>query len=285
MVRYGAVTIVVLIALTSVVAAQVAAPATPAADKPAPAAPAAQPVPASGTVLGATVVSVTGQASKSRSGDPKAEWTPIQVGEHLDEMTIIRTGLGAQVVLKVAGRSDVTIGSGTKIGLGEMRQSGQIVKAELGLKYGAIRADVGGVTGTNDFQVATPVAVLSVRGSEAKIAYSSDMGFAVQGYRGAWAVQAARRSTTVRPGQRTDGKLTPSTTLATAKRDTKLGDCFGGLTNAEAQNLAENGDGRGILGFTGGTSDVAALIAAQFDSSRYGKPVVIPSPKHTENRR
>jgi len=227
--------------------------AGPADDKAAAPAQAVKAQPAKAEALKVTVVSVAGPAQK-RHVDGHDKWVSLKAGDELDQLTIIRTGFGAKVVLKFEDRGLVTVSSATKIGLGELRKQGDKATAKLGLKYGTIHAKVERGRGPNDFSVATPVAVASVRGTAGDVGYSGDMGMGVDGHAGTWNVASRRRSRKVRRGESTDGNMTAPSQIALNQRDTRMGDIFGGLTPTEIQNLRDNGGGRGIIGFTGGGS-------------------------------
>jgi len=121
------------------------------------------------------VESVSGRAQKLLPGEGN-KWTPLKVGDVLDEMTVIRTGYNTVVVLKLADRGSVTIKGVTKIGISEFRKEGDLVKTRLGLKYGMFRAKVKSEVGPNDFRVKTPTATLSVRGSEPMGGWTIDGG-------------------------------------------------------------------------------------------------------------
>jgi len=210
-----------------------------------------------------TVVSVKGVAHVLTANAKDGKWQNLAAGQELTRLSIIRTGLGAEAVLSFAGRGQVKIKSATKIGLSEFELNGRFMKATVGLKYGSMRAEVDGSTGENDFKVATPVATLSIRGTTGNIAFSGDRGLGLGATRGTWRLaqtpKKGKRKKNVRAGQATDGNLTPSTVVASRKRDTQMGDALGGLTLEETDNLINNGDGRGIFGFDGTPSNITRL--------------------------
>ena len=199
-----------------------------------------------------TVVSVSGIAHKLQAAAPKVQWKLIRSGDVLGELTVVRTGLGAKVVLKFSDRGEVTVKSATKVGIGQFRRKGKLVKTRIGLKYGSMRASVDSAAGPNDFRVTTPVAALSVRGTKGRIAFSGDLGLHIRGTQGTWSAKKGKRSMTVGAGESTDGKFTLSSELAGGIRDPKMGDP-GGLTSKEQKNLNKHGGGRGIIVFTGST--------------------------------
>jgi len=208
--------------------------------------------PASGaTPLTATVVSVEGPASYIVTTEEAGEWQPLKTGDELSELTVIRTGLGAKVVLELSDRGEITIRNATKVGIASFRQdAGRQVTTRLGLKYGSIHAEVDSTQGPNDFKVRTPVATLSVGGTGGGIGFSY-RGLGLSGSHGSWQVTTPSGNTNVGAGQSTDENATPSGNLANAARNPRMGDPFGGLTQEEIDNLLLNGGGRGIFGFVG----------------------------------
>ena len=229
--------------------------------------------------LKVTVVSVRGGAFKRDTSEPKAEWKPIKAGETLNVRTLIRTGFGARVVLRFSDRGNVTIRKNTKIGIGEFYKRGKVVKVRLGLKYGSMRAKVNGSAGSNDFQVATPVATLSSRGCELDISFSSDFGLIVKNMEHTWVVTTPGGDKTIEQGQSTDGKLTPSEELLALRLDTQLGDPFGGLSEEEKKNLRSRGSGRGIFTFNGGAGSYGGC-----NRSIPSSPVIpaTPTPRNSQ---
>jgi len=198
------------------------------------------------------VVAVEGIAQKREAGDPDGDWQPVKVGDELDELTILRTGLGSQVTLKFADRGEFIVRSGTKVGISEFRKEGQFARARLGLKYGSMKASVDSTRGPNDFRVSTPVATLSVRGTAGKYSFSGDMGMNVHGDHGSWLTQSGSRSMRIFSGQKTNHSLALPSRLALQGHTANMGPAGGGMTKPELRNLTHNGGGRGAVGFTGG---------------------------------
>jgi hypothetical protein len=231
--------------------------AEPSTDTPA-AAPAEgdQPAADEGMKLPVTVVLVTGAAQHKSVGDETGQWLPLAAGDELSELTVIRTGLGAQVVLRLGDRSEITIRSATKIGIGSLRQGARRkVTTRVGLKYGSIHAKVDPSQGPNDFQIRTPVATLSVRGTGGDVGFSHQ-GMGVNGTEGTWNNNTSGGDTGVGAGETSDGDGTPSGDLDDEDRDTRNGDPHGGTSDEEENNLNQNGGGRGGFDFNGnGTSD------------------------------
>jgi hypothetical protein len=199
-----------------------------------------------------TAVSVTGIAEQRSASKKDAKWTRIKSGDTLNEMTIIRTGLGAGVVLKFSSRNNVvTINSGTKIGIAAFRKTGKLVQTTLGLKYGAIGAKVDSSRGANDFRVQTAVGTLAATGTGGFMAQWGDFSFRAQGTEGTWEQVIGHRILSLIAGQWTDADLTRPLDELLARFGIIIGDQFGGLTPRELRNLLRNGGGRGIISFVG----------------------------------
>ena len=213
----------------------------PAAKKAVPKAPAA---------LKATVVSVSGPAQKMVVTNGR-KWEALKAGEKLSELTVIRTGLGAKVVLNLADRGEIVVNNATKIGIRELRQKGDEVKAQLGLKYGTMRASVEAGRGKSDFRISTPVATLSVRGSEANVGFMVDSARMLDAKAGVWrvlrtlALAETRQDIAERIVQ--GGELSNSTpetpiTIALQQRASQMFDTFG-VTFTEQKTLIQNQTG------------------------------------------
>ncbi len=192
-----------------------------------------------------TVADVTGQAQWMDTAAEKASWKTIKKDDVLTELAVIRTGLRSSVILKLEDRSLVTIRSGTKIGIAEASRSGKAAKTRLGLKYGSIRAKVDSTTGPSDFQVSTPVATLSVRGSLDDFSFGGDNGARGESFEGLLKLLANGRSQTVNPGEQTGSGL-PLPILAIMRG---FGAPVGmyGMSPSELLHLLLNGDGRGLF--------------------------------------
>ncbi len=208
---------------------------------------------AGGEAMAAKVVSVEGPAQKLTRPDGAEEYqsSKLEKDDELHETDVVRTGLGAKVVLAFADRAVLTIRGATKVGVSSFRRKGERVEGRVGLKYGSLYADVDRTKGENQFEVATPVALAAVRGTEGGIVYTADLGMALTGTEGTWSLHGSG-PLAVRSGETSDGNLTPPTQIAVRNRHPVLGDTHGGLSDAEKSNQRYNGDGRGIFGFAGG---------------------------------
>jgi len=192
------------------------------------------------TALKAAVKSVSGIVERLSGDDKNAKWQPLKVGDILSEHSLIRTGLGGSAVLKFADRGDVTVKSGTKIGISSFRKSGDLVKTRLGLKYGALRAKVDSSRGANDFRVRTAVATLAATGTSGNMAQWGDFSLQFQGTTGAWKANTDRKVTTIRRGEWTNRNAAQSIGIVLGKLDPKVGDPHGGLTKAEVVEQRKN---------------------------------------------
>ena len=192
------------------------------------------------TALKAGVKSVSGIVERCAGDDKNGKWQPVKVGDVLSEHSLVRTGLGGSVVLKFADRGDVTVKSGTKIGISSFRKIGNLVKTRLGLKYGAICARVDSSSGANDFRVRTAVATLAAAGTSGDMAQWGDFSLQFQGTTGIWKAKIERKSTSIRPGEWTNRNAERSIGIVLDKLDTKVGDLHGGLTKAEVVEQMRN---------------------------------------------
>lgn len=194
----------------------------------------------------ATVVSVAGQCEKLVIVDETENWLPIQKGEKLKEMTVVRTGFRSKLVLKFEDRGEVIVRNGTEVGISEFRRAGQMVRTKLGLKYGRMNLSVDSSRGTNDFRVKTPVALLSVRGTSGEIAYHPGEGLRLGGETGTWRFEVEEDlGRNVKPGEITDENLNKSSDIKWNYMQTKVADAFG-MTNEEMRILRDHGSGRGF---------------------------------------
>ena len=209
----------------------------------------------------AKVLSAAGLCEVLAAGEG-SDWQPLKAGQELGELSIIRTGLRSKVVLQFQDRGALVIRSSTQVGIREFRHDGTKVQTRLGLKYGNLRATIDSSRGPIDWRIATPVAVLSVRGTAGEIGYTADRGLCLRGTAGTWHFETPEGDRNVQAGESTDDQLTPSDELAKKQREQQMADAFGGLTQKEKKHLLRHGDGRGLHQFFGGM-----IPAAQSSSS------------------
>jgi len=201
-----------------------------------------------------TVVSVEGVVQKREANEPDGDWQPVKVGEALDDLTILRTGLGSTATLKFGDRGEFVVRSGTKVGIGEFKKEGKFAKARLGLKYGSVKASIDPSRGPNDFRVTTAVATLSVRGSGGSAAFDGVNGFNFDGDTGHFNVSSGSGDMNLTGNQGTNGNLDLPGGLANQNRSPNMGSTSG-MGGTEGNNLLNNGGGRGIFGFGNGNGN------------------------------
>jgi len=244
----------ILLTVLLMVVAQVAAADKNAADKkteePKAAAKAADKAEAKPAQV--TVVSVSGPAQKLVANGDKPTWKPIKAGDKLSELTVIRTGLRAKVELNFADEGVVVIDRATKMGIREFRTKNNRIDAKLGLKYGTVRASVQKRADPNKFEVATPVATLTVRGTGGFVGFTGDFGLGLLGTSGNWGLNSGLGSHMVGAGELSktlSGLFTPSMQHMLGNRF-NLGNP--GLSFAEYLAFLRSRTGRGPLGFLNG---------------------------------
>jgi len=204
-----------------------------------------------GKPLTVTVKGLSGTAHRLTPGK-EGKWVPLKVGETLDERTIIRTGFRTKVVLAFADNSTVTVSRATKMGVAEFRKEGKITRTRLGLKYGAVRADVEEAKGPNDFTVTAPVATLAVTGSGGGLAFNGDSGFKTNCSHGGFNVNMGFKGLSLVGGEGTNNALIKAILIKQILSTPRLAVLFGGTTPNEKQAMLNRYLGRGGIGFLGG---------------------------------
>ena len=212
---------------------------------------------------GIKIASVVGMAQKLVPGakGEKDKWVALKAGETVQEHTIIRTGLKkTKVVIRFPDGSEFTIDRATKIGIGQFRKTGNDVKAKLGLKYGAVRAQIEKGTGKTEYDISTPVATLSVRGSISKFGFTIDSGLGLLVENGFWDVREPKdpknpdgftKAKTFTPGEYSNGPKMPAIIVYLLRRHSNIADLFG-LTRKDRLFQLKYGRGRGLIGLPGG---------------------------------
>ncbi len=215
-----------------------------------------------GEAIRAIVRSVKGICEKRSAAEKDAKWTAIKKNDTLGAMTLVRTGLGAELELAFSDRVRMTVRQATKIGIREFYMRRQKASGQLGVKYGSVRAKVNSAAGENDVRVSTPVATLSVRGSGGTLAMWGDLGLYFRGQSGRWELtNPAGQKQGVTKGEWTDGDGSRSGELLAMFRHVPFGDPLGGLTPRELRYLRRHGDGRGVIGFVGSGHQFTQLMA------------------------
>jgi hypothetical protein len=223
-----------------------------------------------------TVLSVAGPAERLVVEGDQQKWTALKEGEELDEMTVIRTGLRAKVVLRFADRGEVTVNNASKMGISEFRKEGEQVTSRLGLKYGTIRASIEKGRGPNDFRVSTPVATLSIQGSGADVVALVDSPMIIKSFSGAWKTVTSSGSRTVHAGEATNQTLSQWADIAKQQREARMAAV--GETPIEQDSLTDNGGGRGIFGPAASTFDSGGSLIPPPPPPPPPRPPVPPRP-------
>ncbi len=111
--------------------------------------------------LSGTVVSVSGKVEiQTTSG-----WRALARGETVDEGRVISTGFKSQATIRVAG-SNIVVNQLSRLTLEQLTESNSSHDSEVFLNLGSISADVQSSQNKRvNFQVNTPVATASVRGT------------------------------------------------------------------------------------------------------------------------
>ena len=201
----------------------------------------------------------------------------------MPEYTVIRTGFRTTVVLRFEDRAEVTLSSATKVGLSEMRKKDKVATAKLGLKYGTIHAAVETTEGDNDFEVATPVATLSVRGCAADITHygiTTDVNVTDQ----FWTMRAGRRRMLLRQGQQSNNNMPLPVVIRQGKSNVRMSQK--GMSSGEQWSLLNFGSGQGLMTLGGsdhksGMSDVKIPV----EQSHGSLPPTPPPPTPPDSMR
>lgn len=201
---------------------------------------------------------VRGSASYGVVEGEKAVWKKLTKGHEFKPQQFIRTGLrDSYVLVKLSNGCYTEVKASTKIGISTLYKEGATVHHNIALKYGSIKAKVEASKGENDFSVSTPRGTLSARGSLVGLAFAGDRGLGARGYSGTWHAVSTQTGLhqNIQNGQSYNNTNALASVIASQHRDVRLGDPLGGLSNSERQNLIDNGGGRGVFNFDGGTNN------------------------------
>ncbi len=221
-----------------------------------------------------TVVSVSGPAQKLIAAKGKDKWEAVKAGEELPENTIIRTGLRAKVVLKFEDRVEVTVKSGSQMGVSEFRKAGAASKVRMGLKYGRVRTTIRREKGPSDLRIATAVATLSVRGSGCDSGFGSS-GLIVKSFASDWNLQYGTHRRTVRQGEKHKDPKKLGILATQQDNDPGMLDPFGS-TNTEKNKYLHWKGASGFLGGGMNPSGFKGIIPGKKPAK-----LVIPTPTPT----
>jgi len=122
------------------------------------------------------VVSTKGEAAYL-SG---SQWKPLSKGQTIPEGTKISTGVNSNAVLNIDG-SMVTVKPLTSVKIYKNSVSENSRETSVGLQYGAVKARIDKTARVKTrFNITTPVATSSVRGTEEIVSYGPSRGMRVQ---------------------------------------------------------------------------------------------------------
>lgn len=122
-----------------------------------------------------TVVSTSGETAYMEG----SSWKPLAKGQKISEGTKISTGLKSQIVLDVDG-SILTIKPLTSVKIYKNMASDKSRTTSVGLQYGSVQAKVNKVPNVKTkFNVTTPVATSSVRGTEEIVSFGPQNGMRI----------------------------------------------------------------------------------------------------------
>lgn len=119
----------------------------------------------------AVIEQVEGTVEVQLAGE--TEWQAVEVGNVVPIDARISTGFGAEAVLIVGENATVTVKSLTRLQIGELAREEGVERSELNLQVGRIEGQVREAdVGNTDFELSTPVATASVRGT----GFSAEVG-------------------------------------------------------------------------------------------------------------
>lgn len=123
-----------------------------------------------------SVVSVKGEFAGLVGG----KWTPLAAGAKLAEGTKVSTGTNSSAVIKIDDHL-LTVGPVSSVKLYKNSSTASSSDTSVGVQYGTVRAKVKKLsTVKTRFNITTPVATSSVRGTEEIVSYGPASGMTVQ---------------------------------------------------------------------------------------------------------
>jgi len=111
----------------------------------------------------AVIKSFTGKVEIQSAG--ASSWSAVKSGQTISKGTLISTGFNSNAVLDL-GSSEIFLKPLTRMSIDELETSGSIIKTDLNLKLGKIKADVKSTEGLkHNFTLRTPTSTAAVRGT------------------------------------------------------------------------------------------------------------------------
>ncbi len=118
--------------------------------------------------LTATCIKAKGRVQWAPVGSGSTEaqvWKPVKVNEEYGAGIQIRTGVRSSAILKFGDDTVVMIGRSTLAAISEYHKTAGKKRTRIGLDYGSVRAGVAETELRSDFQIDSPVATLTKRGT------------------------------------------------------------------------------------------------------------------------
>lgn len=120
---------------------------------------------------------------------------PVTVGMKLAEGVTVVTGANSELVLDINGNS-LTLKSLTTVKINTAKLTAETSSAGVSLKGGSVQSSVKQISGLRtSFEVTTPVATSSVRGTSYTVSFGPEQGMAVEVETGTVAVASDRGGT------------------------------------------------------------------------------------------
>jgi hypothetical protein len=123
--------------------------------------------PAAGTALSATITAIEGNVQVRQNED--AAWQKATVGMKLGEGAEFRTGPRSAVRFEIPPDQTVTLDRLGTVKLIEAIARKEVVKTDLGMKYGRVRYDVEAAGLAHDSTIHSPGSALAVRGTRVSL--------------------------------------------------------------------------------------------------------------------
>lgn len=114
--------------------------------------------------VNAEIKNFTGKVEIQAPGS--AAWTAVTEGQVLKTGTIISTGFNANATIDMGKTSEILVRPLTRVAIEDLTVTAGVVKTNLNLKMGKIKADVKTTTGLkHNFTLKTPISTAAVRGT------------------------------------------------------------------------------------------------------------------------
>lgn len=195
--------------------------------------------PEKGVDEGVTLASVQGAVDVRPSAD--AKWIPAKVGMKLGPNWEISTGLRGKAILVFKNNSVVVVQRLTEMEIRDFSKKdvGKI-KTRIKMKYGALQIQVKKGTALNDFQVASPTATASVRGTKIQeMSWYRGIGGKLKMGNEGTVLYKVNPTIVLGPNQQTDDKLTAP--IVFSKKTSWVPVNFAGFTKMETESSFAHG--------------------------------------------